>query len=458
MKYVRTLDGQVLVVERNVEGSPTIQVTDTPWRVSDEDAAAYAAIGATVGVLVIAEDTLDGVPEDAVASLYRQLQATLAATADNAVRAELAAAAAGGVGGTTDTIVAGLAADPGSALAGVLADADAATRQAVDVTYGPRLSRTFADREFPRLVKPTAAGTVHAVSSAVEQSTGKINYPCIVKVAGLIPGALFNYYAFTSADHGSGPGGVYLHGFNYHGQAWTFVAKVITHPDAGALQCESPWVVYDDVTGTFRAYAQIKGTITGKIAGQVTCVWTSTDCQTWTYVGISHDVESTSFQGANTGDHTGYQKVAKIGGLWASRGLIKGTKYSRKANYYSSDGLRFYWDRTQVAGRPDIQVTERRILLDHFVQWNGVTVGYGKLRGNGPGGSASIGSFVMGRINSDGTDFAGRPTVIYAPAATGTTGENGDAADGHLFIEDGRAHLYYVSDPTRILYVTQEAA
>lgn len=329
---------------------------------------------------------------------------------------------------------------------------DGPAKTALSTTYAPMRALESVSRNNDRtgVASPKFArqGTVAAAAAT---GSPKIGFPKPIRVDNLISSPLNNYYAFTSDDHGSGPGGIHLWHFAEHGDQWTYVAKVLTHPEAGALQVESGYVVWDQATLNFRCYAQVQGTVIGKIAGQITCVWTSPDGQTWSYAGISHDVENVNDMPQTGGTHTGYQEVSQVGGMWVSRGLVRGAQTARWGTYYSQNGLKFYHDRSEDAGCQDWAPAGRLVHLFSFIEWNGTPYGVGQSRQNLSGGATGTGDVVMGRVNQDLTGFSGNPDVVYTPPSTGT-GDNGDIQSACVVIEKGIPHLYYHATGSHIIY------
>lgn len=347
----------------------------------------------------------------------------------------------------------------GGALTNPAVDAAVATLTANESSLtNAALAGRYTERRVlhQALTNPTrfpALTRVGVVASAVTQGTPKIGFPSVIRVDDLIASPRGTHYAFTSNDHGAGAGGIYLWHFNTPGDPWTYVGKVVTHPEGGALQIETPWVVWDAASATFRCYAQAQGTITGKQAGQVTCVWTSTDCETWTYIGISHDIESLSdLAQTQGGTHTGYQEVSRVGGAWVSRGLIRGSNTGRWATYYSMDGLRFYHDRSEDAGAQEIAPANREVNLFSWIHWAGRLFGVGVSRTVVSGDASGIADLVVGEARPDLSGFAGSPDVVYTPGTT-ATGDDGDLRSHCVVVDDtGHAHLYYHANGSHIVY------
>lgn len=252
------------------------------------------------------------------------------------------------------------------------------------------------------------------------------------------------YYLYWSTDHDdTANAGIYMATGPTPAGPWSNYGRVWNDTRSGVSSTETMSVVWDDDTGVFLGYYQVKGA-PGSVGTQTTCYATSPNGINWTYGGIAVDIPS-----GNTypGDgHTGYFRPFKIGGRWFAYHLMGGQNFSRTGISQSHDGRTWLKDPRPLLQAVDQLPTDLRWGWNgtNVVQWRGEYWGIGTIANLGSGGGSRIMRIVAARLTSDMRHFTGAPKVLLYPFQSPET-ENVKSV--FPFVDDtGRLWLLYQTD------------
>ena len=203
---------------------------------------------------------------------------------------------------------------------------------------------------------PTITELAQTIATRSQVGLPTIYVPQIIRVPDAVYAAyptLGRWRVYTSTDHDNADGGIavfYTDAIDPTDPAavWTFYrtpgGSAVIFFDGTGKQTETPWIVYNPVTGLFHLYYQRLHPTTNTT--QYTSVATSADGVTnWSTPQIALPNPA----GFAPWNHTGYAGVWRIDGRWVAFSLLgSGLVGNSFAWWWSNDGINWVLDRARL--------------------------------------------------------------------------------------------------------------
>lgn len=276
------------------------------------------------------------------------------------------------------------------------------------------------------------------VVTAAAAGISTLYWPSVINAKSHYPAALDTYYMYVSTNHGGG--GIHLLSAPSPSGPWTPRGLVYNNvATSGGTSLETPDVVWDAQTSKFVMTYQLLGA-TG-VFSQQTSFWAeSVDGVTWVYGGKAIDFAGTD-QGVYAG-HTGYTRLTQVGDYWLAHHLYSGGDWGRFGTSQSRDARNFAMNPFPIEPSPQFATTPaRRVNVDQAFLWDGQWLGLGREKPYVSGATSAGTNLVVGPLTPDLREYRTAPTKVLP---IGTQGwETDDMQSSFIFVEDGKAWLYY---------------
>jgi hypothetical protein len=290
-----------------------------------------------------------------------------------------------------------------------LGAARAATKKA-SPTFG------FASpSERSRFMPTFAKSQNNPVFSAAQSAFATAYWLWPMKMMGLLPNPLDNYYFWYSTNHDTGQGGIGLATAPTPEGPFTDHGMVFQDLVSGGIQAETPSVLYLprlDPAKPFFMYYQ-KALVPGTVE-QSTFLAKSADGVSWTVVGVVLTaLNNTEVMGS--GELT-YLHPMDFGNQLVGYHVYGGGDYGHMGISYSIDGTTWTTDRRQLTDGPEwFDVTGGRTIgwnSGTVFQWKGQLWWIGLLANHASGSATKDNRIAIAPISTDLRRFTSAPTIV----------------------------------------------